>query len=420
MNQNTTNIALPPLRILAIHRYFWPDTPPYASMLRAIACRWASEGHQVEVFSTQPSYKADAAIPRQPSVQQMDGFNVKRIDLRSEAGKPLIRLWNVLSFSLSILAHVARQPRFNVIMISTSPPVISGLVARLAAKISGARLVYHCMDIHPEIGRISGEFKHPTIFSFLRRIDISTCRSAARVVVLSQDMERAIRARPGAEASKISIINNFSIPTYDQESAVVSPEFAKQANMFRVIFAGNLGRFQGLESFIDAMTLLKDRSDIELVFMGGGRACKELVSRADAAQLNNIRFFPHQSVATAKAIISEADLCVVSLLPKIIQYAYPSKTMAYLEEGRPLLVSVELESALAATVQHENLGIAVTPGDVAGIADAIKKLADDRAAWAQMQINASERGVALFSEKSTLDLWSGLINELQQESINHV
>lgn len=420
MNQNTTDIALPPLRILAIHRYFWPDTPPYAYMLRAIACRWASEGHQVEVLSTQPSYKAGAAIPRQPSAELIDGFSVKRIDLWAEAGKPLVRLWNVLAFSLSILAYVTRQPRFNVIMISTSPPVISGLVARLAAKISGARLVYHCMDIHPEIGRISGEFKHPAIFSILRRIDIATCRSAARLVVLSQDMERAIRTRPGAEASKISIINNFSIPTYEQVSAEVSPEFAKQANKFRVIFAGNLGRFQGLESFVDAMTLLKDRSDIEFVFMGGGRALQELMNRAAAAQISNIRFFPHQSVATAKAIIAEADLCVVSLLPKIIQYAYPSKTMAYLEEGRPLLVSVELDSALAETVQRENLGIAVEPGDVTGIAEAIKRLANDRAAWTQMQINASERGVALFSEKSTLDLWAGLINELQQESINHV
>lgn len=415
MPQLTDHSALHPLRILAIHRYFWPDTPPYASMLRAIASRWASDGHHVEVFSTQPSYKPDAAIPRQPSVEHIAGFQVKRLNLPVEAGRPIVRLWNVLSFSLSILTYVTRHPRFDVIMISTSPPVISGLVARLAAKISGARFVYHCMDIHPEIGRISGEFKHPTVFSLLRWIDTTTCRAAARVVVLSQDMERAIRSRKGAETTKVSIINNFSIPTYDQVSFSIPPEFAKHAGMFRVIFAGNLGRFQGLESFVDAMSLLRDRNDIEFVFMGGGRALMDLMSRADAAKLSNIRFFPHQSVAIAKAIIAEADLCVVSLLPEIIRYAYPSKTMAYLEEGRPLLVSVELTSALAEIVKHENLGVAVAPGDVEGIAMVLKTLADDREEWKKMQSNAAVRGIALFSKKSTLDLWSGMINKLQQE-----
>lgn len=415
MNQKISTSAVHQLRILAIHRYFWPDTPPYASMLRAIVRRWAEDGHSVEVLSTQPSYKPDAAIPRQPTIENIDGFQVRRINLPVEAGKPFIRLWNILLFSLSILAYVIRQPRFDVIMISTSPPVISGLVGLLAAKLCGARLIYHCMDIHPEIGKISGEFKHPAVFSMLRWLDSATCRTAAKVVVLSKDMENALRLRERSWANNIAIINNFSIPTYDQVSCSVPMEFVKKEGVFRVIFAGNLGRFQGLESFVDAMLQLSERNDIEFVFMGGGRGLLELKALAENRRQSNIRFFPHQPTSIAKGIIAEADLCVVSLLPKIIQYAYPSKTMAYLEGGRPLLVSVELDSELAVMVDNEKMGVAVAPGDVDGIASAIKTLADNRNEWKTMQEHASARGAELFSENATLDSWSGLINELQQE-----
>lgn len=403
------------MRILAIHRYFWPDTPPYASILRAIAARWVVDGHDVDVLSTQPSYKPEAGIPRQETQEKIDGFNLRRLTLLPEAGRPVFRLLNILIFSLYIVRNTLLRRRYDVIMISTSPPIVSGMIVRLVAKLTGARFIYHCMDIHPEIGKISGDFKHPTVFSWLQRMDAATCRSAARVVVLSKDMAKAIRSRKGAELAKISIINNFSLPTFEQDSVEVPPEFAKRDGVFRVIFAGNIGRFQGLESFIDAMQKLSSRDDIEFVFMGGGKSLKELQEYAEAIPNLKVRFFSHQPVVVAKAIISRADLCVVSLLTDVVRYAFPSKTMTYLEEGRPLLVSVEADSDLAQTVQNQAIGLVVRPGDVDDIARAISQLADDFTQWRYMQNNAKCQGMALFSEAKTLDSWSALIHEIDRE-----
>ncbi|MDD4927930.1 MAG: glycosyltransferase family 4 protein [Gallionella sp.] len=403
------------LRILAIHRYFWPDTPPYASMLRAIASRWVEDGHEVDVLSTQPSYKPEARIPRQAAAEKMDGFRVRRLTLLPEAGKPVFRLLNVVLFSLAIVMYTLLRRRYDVIMISTSPPIVSGLVARWAAKLTGARFVYHCMDIYPEIGKISGDFRHPALFSLLQRIDSATCREATRVVVLSRDMENAIRSRKGAESARIAVINNFSIPNFDTRLAEVPLIFVKRVGVFRVMFAGNVGRFQGLECFVDAMAKLSGRDDIEFVFMGGGRALDELRSRAQDLHAQTVRFFPHQPLDIAKAIIAEADLCVVSLLPDVVRYAFPSKTMAYLEEGRPLLVSVELDSELARAVESEEIGVAVRPGDVEGISGVILKLADNPDQWQRLQTNAALRGSVLFSETTTLDRWSALIRGVESE-----
>ena len=53
------------MRILIVYRYFWPDTPPYATMLRDIS-RWLAEaGHDVEILTAQPSYKPEVGIDHQ-------------------------------------------------------------------------------------------------------------------------------------------------------------------------------------------------------------------------------------------------------------------------------------------------------------------------------------------------------------------
>ena len=49
------------MKILFTHRYFWPDTPPYGLLLRDLAVAVSKEGHQVYVYTSVPSYRADAS-----------------------------------------------------------------------------------------------------------------------------------------------------------------------------------------------------------------------------------------------------------------------------------------------------------------------------------------------------------------------
>lgn len=398
------------LRILAIHQYFWPDTPPYASILRSIGIRWVHDGHLVDILSTQPSYKADAQIPRQAEYEVVDGLHIYRMSLLTDPSRRG-RALNAILFALRAFLFVVMRRRYDVVMISTVPPIIGGALIWMASRLIGARFVYHCMDVHPEIGRISGEFRHPLLFNILRWIDTQTCRGAARVVVLSKDMESAIKNRPKSEHVAVSVINNFGLPEFAEAQTEMPATFQKSEGTFRVIFAGNLGRFQGLEAYVDAMKKIASRADIEFVFLGTGKAASTLQQKASG--LGNIRFIPHQPIGVAKQIIAGADLCVVSLIPGVVRYAYPSKTMAYLQQGRPLLVSVESDSALAKMIESEVVGVVVSPGDVDGIARAILSLADDTSLWLQMKNNAEKCGSEMFAERVMLDRWSDMLSAIE-------
>ena len=62
---------------------------------------------------------------------------------------------------------------------------------------------------------------------------------------------------------------------------------------------------------------------------------------------------PHGTTAQARAVLATADLGLVSLMPDVITFAYPSKTASYLAEGLPVLVAVEPDSSLARASSRE-------------------------------------------------------------------
>lgn len=394
------------MKVLAIHRFYWPDTPPYASMLRAIVGRWVSDGHEVDVLSSQPSYKASVDNQRQPARERVDGANVVRLNLPPEAGRPLVRIVNSLVLGLGVFWHAVVRKRYDVIMVSTSPPVLAGWFVAMAAKVTSARFIYHCMDIHPEIGHISGEFRNPRVFSLLSRLDRWTCTQARPVVVLSDDMAESLIARRPEKPPETTVINNFSLPSEGAEPDELP--FSWPNEPFVLLFAGNIGRFQGLDALVDAMARLRDRQDIRLVMMGDGTEKERLCRKAEESGAQ-VSFVGHQSVEVAKAAMARASAGFVSLVPELYRYAYPSKTMTYLEQGCPVLVAVEVDSGLARDVTGNSAGVAVPGGDVDALATAISSLADDPEGLGSMRQKALEFSARAFATDVVLARWSSLL-----------
>jgi len=174
-----------------------------------------------------------------------------------------------------------------------------------------------------------------------------------------------------------------------------------------LLFAGNIGRFQGLDVLFDAMAHLRNRQDIRLVMMGDGTE-KERLSRKAEESDANVSFVGHQSVEVAKAAMFKASAGFVSLVPELYRYAYPSKTMTYLEQGCPVLVAVETDSCLARDVVRNGAGMAVPSGDVDALVNAISSLADEPESISSMQTNALEFSAKAFATDVVLAKWSSL------------
>jgi glycosyltransferase involved in cell wall biosynthesis len=225
---------------------------------------------------------------------------------------------------------------------------------------------------------------------------------ADKVFVLSSDMEDSLLRRPKGGEIKTCVINNFSMPVFDSQKE--EPALLKKKGSFRIVFAGNIGRFQCLDAFVGAMKLLGEFVDIDFVFMGEGARLTALKQKSSG--IDSILFFPHQKVSVAQKVIADCNLGVVSLQHEIYKYAFPSKTMAYLSEGCPLLVAVESKSKLADFVISKHIGVTAEPGSSVSIATAIKSVYKNKKLHAELKSNALNVSKTFFDSRNVLDLWS--------------
>lgn len=348
------------MRILAIHRYYWPDVAPYGVMLKALAAHWASQGHSVSVSTAVPSYGAGKAKRTSVCESSHEGVAVRRIRIGSDQRSAFSRLVNAIAFSVITAGQVALGRRRDLVMCSTVPQVLLAYMVSLACRLRRTRFLYHCMDLHPEIGAISGEFAAPWRYRFLMRLEKATCRRAWAIVVLSEDMRLTLIQRDQRLAAKIHVIENFDLPPDVDQSDIAKPMPRPSPGVIRICFTGNLGRFQGLEQVVDVVLRGPAELDaLELVLMGDGAVADALRKRwrhAPVGVRSRLRFLPHSPRGEALALMRSSDYGLVSLVPGVIRFAHPSKAATYLAQGLPLLVAVEEDSELVRSVLHNGTG----------------------------------------------------------------
>ena len=400
------------LHIVLIHRYFVPDTPPYAHILKQIADELARAGYKVTVLTCQPSYSL-GALRKAPARETLEsGVEVRRWSIFHDRRSIFLKLVNLATFCFR-LAWVGRGlSPVHAVMSASTPPVAAAKVGAFVAWRFGARFVYHKQDIWPEVVMTSGEGRHRVHSKLLRWLDARTDQAADRVVVLSEDMARTERRR-GVAPDRIVTINNFDPWVMDEDFIAKDSGEAAGSTPLRVTFAGNLGRFQNLETVFAAVAELRDDDRIVFDFFGDGSLRRQLEDEAKDLELRNIVFHGYcNPSAVADFLRNQTDLGVVSLLPGVIETAYPSKTMSYLRHGCPVLALVEAGSDLARVIEDAGAGVQASPADGRAVAATLRALADDRSSLD----GAGQRAALLyrtqFSPERQLGRWIELFDSL--------
>ncbi len=372
---------------------------------------FASQGHEVVVYTAQPSYN-DVKQDRQPWREVLGGVDVIRVPLLPERKRwTATRAANAVLFLLRAVCHVCMRSRYNLIIANTFPPILNGVALRLIRRLRNIPYVFHCQDIHPESARLIGKLRAGWAYKMMLRSDTRTCRKAERVVALSGDMLASLKSR-GLPDHNMVVINN---PPLDSLSgaAAWSPSFQPSSNVFRVLFAGNIGSAQGLDLVIRAAHLIRHEQEIHFVFMGEGSAKSRLVELAGELNNKTVFFEPFQPIETAWAAMRDASIGLVPLYPGLFRYAFPSKSMTYLSAGCPLLAIIEEESELAHTIREHDLGYLVSQRDPAALAAAIHHAWMERDKWTPARRTAlKDVGDRLYGRQRMLTAWDRLITHL--------
>ena len=314
-----------------------------------------------------------------------------RFDKRRFAG----RATNYLTYFVSAVWAGLCLDKPDVTVALTDPPII-GLAAWVSGKRFGAPLVMSYRDLFPEVTALLEDFHSDTINALLQRVNRFLCSKAARVVALGETMRRRLIDDKGAPPERTVIIPDWA----DTSAIAPGPKrnrFAEAnglADKFVVMHSGNIGLSQSLDTVVEAAALLRDLTDVQVVFQGDGVKKGDLEARAAALGLTNVSFLPFAAKDRLGESFAAADVFIVSLQRGLAGYIVPSKLYGILAAGRPYVAAVEETCEVASITRARECGLVAEPGNARDLADQILAFYRDREMTTRYGANARRAGLA--------------------------
>jgi glycosyltransferase involved in cell wall biosynthesis len=283
------------------------------------------------------------------------------------------------------------------------------LAALWTARRTGARFVYLCEDIFPEVAVLLDDFQSGALNASLDRINRHLFRQADAIVALGDRMRRRLVDEKGADPARVHVIHNWA----DCDAILPGPKdnpFARAHGLvdrFVVMHSGNVGLSQNLDVLIDAADRLRSKERLTIAIVGDGSKRRTLEELVAARGLTNVRFFPYQPKALLHDSFATADTFVVSLKSGIEGFIVPSKVYGILAAGRPYIAATEASAEPATIVRDAGCGLVAAPGDAGALADAIVAMHDDPVATAEMGVRA-RRAARQFDRKIAVQAYHTL------------
>lgn len=405
-------------RIIFVNRFFFPDQSATSQLLSDLAFEFAARGQQVAVISSRSGYEPGTApLPRDETVQ---GVAVHRTgSTRFGRDRALGRLADYLTFYVTGMWRLLWLTRRGDVVVAMTDPPMLNVATLIVARLRGARNVSWFQDVFPEVAQIAGagtryRFATGTGGIVLGMIAGWANRRSDASVVLGERMHARMlqhRVRP----ERLRLISNWSdLERVHRVRHADNPLRRQWApdDEFIVGYSGNMGVAHDLRPLLAAAERLLDCPTIRFVFIGQGKQRAGLEAQVRERKLRNVTFHPYQPRDQLHLSLGAIDLHAVSLRPSMEGLIVPSKFFGVAAAGRPTLFLGDPDGEVAQLIRKYQCGIAVDAGDVDGLVRVIRQLAGDPDLCDQMGTAAREMAEREFSLSRTVELWNGLLADL--------
>jgi glycosyltransferase involved in cell wall biosynthesis len=398
------------MKVLIFTQYFWPET----FGINALTRKLRDQGVEVTVMTGKPNYPEGKVFAGHSAWgtarESYDGIEVLRVPLFPRGKQsPLRLLLNYLSFIVAgtvVGPWMLRRRSFDVVFVYAPSPVLQALPAIWLARLKRAPLVLWVQDLWPESLSATGFIKNQRALDLVAHAVRFIYRHTDRVLVPSAAFRAPILALTQG-AADIHYYPNAWIEEPVANTTVDVEALAKDiASGFSVVFAGNLGAAQSLDTILDAAERLQSAgSQARFFLIGSGSLSSWLRDEIQRRKLRNVLLPGRFAPDTMHRLYEAASALLVSLRDEpIFALTIPSKVQGYLAAGRPIIAALNGEGARV--VKEAEAGVACAAGDARALAEAVQVLGGmDIRSRAEMCENARRYALTHFSlDRLTSDL----------------
>ena len=369
-------------RLLIYSLVFSPDGVSTAYLYNDIALGFLENGYEVTVLTTTPHYNLiQESIDRQPLKKQLfglffvsnfNGIKVYHIPLKKFKSS-LIRILSFIYWHFTSLI-VGLLLKKQDIILTPSPPLTSGLISILLAKIKGSKSVYNVQEIYPDLLINHGKLTNPLIIKFLKLLEVWVYNWSDSVITIDQNFYNTIKSRV-RNLDKLKIISNFvDTELYKANSSIPLPKvFKKKEGRTDMVYAGNIGIAQEWDLLVNLAKVIKNYP-ITIWIIGEGVKKKYLKSQIKKHKLSNINILPYQERRYMPAINLFADFHFIAMNKSMEHDGFPSKVYTIMSSGKPIVVVSSKETPIISFLEKTNAAITVTNHSLLDFKKAVLKL----------------------------------------------
>lgn len=371
---------------IAVITQYYPPEPVHIS--HAVAHGLAERGHEVRVVTGFPNYPDGHLMPgyrqRWGLLEQDGDVLVRRVPIVvSHSRNAIGRVLNYLSFGWSSLA-AWRFVRHADVVYVYGAQMTAAIGPSFWHSLSKKPYVLHVQDLWPESvtdssmirGRQVQRFVAAVLNPWLRVL----YRRAAATIALGDGMARLLADRGVPEGRLHTLLN------WAEEGSIASPGHRvkeRSEGGLNVMYAGNIGELQDLETVIRAASLVRDLPNFRVTFVGSGVAEKRIRRLAKELNAANVEFLGRiaQKDMGTQYLNSDFQLVTLRNLP-FFQATIPSKLQSSLANGIPVITTVAGD--VSDLVRDNQVGLTSASEDPEALATAFRLASaltgDERAA----------------------------------------
>jgi glycosyltransferase involved in cell wall biosynthesis len=346
-------------------------------------------------------------------------LTVKRIKAGKYNKNRLIpRIVKYISITMRFAAYAVAKVRRHDIVFAVTNPACLMLFLALLRKIRSFEYVLLVYDVHPENLVPAGLAKKDSlVYRVAVRCFNRAYRAADELIVIGRDMEEVVRRKVGNGCRFTRIPNwadvNAIHPQPKAENELLREHDLRDKTVF--LFAGNLGRVQGIENLLRAIAGTRSES-AAFLFVGDGvfrPAIEKFIQENPDKRVIHLGHFP---LSAQQLFLNACDVAFVTLDDAMYGLGVPSKAYFSMAAGRPLLLVADPNSEIGRVIQESGIGWIVPPNQPKMLAERIDEICQE-GDLDKVGRRAREVVERYFSEQVILSRYSHYFRELSGQAV---
>ena len=329
----------------------------------------AKEGHELKIITAPPYYpewKISSKYKNKYSKSFKENIEIIRCPIYvPKKQSPALRILHLISFSISSFFYVLKNIWWKPdIVIQVVPTIFCSTQTLLLCKLSGAKSIIHIQDYEIDAMYGLSMMKNKYLKKIIYIIEQKILKSFDLVSTISEEMiQRAIQK--GVSIEKVIFFPNW-VEINSFLNATQSKKFIKglgiDPNKKIVLYAGNIGKKQGLEIILNVAKKILDQNYIHFLIIGDGTAKIKLQKLAKKMNLTNVNFELLQPYEDLPKLLKSVDCHLVVQKIGISDAVLPSKLTGILASGINSVITAKKDTSLGKFCEnHPGISVLVDP-----------------------------------------------------------